>query len=226
MNNLKLFSYVITHDLGFSPNPYWGKMTLNCCKPKIRLNAKKGDWIIGVGATEVIRKGKMDIKNYSGRLVYAMEVTEVMAMHEYDKYCSAPNSVLQNKIPSNTLWKRKVGDCIYDFKRAKDSPIQRKGMHNRHDMAKDISGQNTLISTNYYYFGASPLIIDKKFITLIHKGRAHSSIEDQELIEGFIKWLKLFPFDKNDMADPQLKCDINMVYDSDKNEGCSIDNCD
>ena len=67
MDNLKLFSYVITHDFGFSPNPFWGKMTLNCCKPKIRLSAKKGDWVIGVGAIEVIRKGKMDKKNYRCR---------------------------------------------------------------------------------------------------------------------------------------------------------------
>ena len=45
---MKLYSYIIKSDLGFSPNPFWGKCTLACCKPVIRKTAKPGDWVVGI----------------------------------------------------------------------------------------------------------------------------------------------------------------------------------
>ena len=45
---MKLYSYIITEDTGFSPNPFWGCCTLADCKPEIRRNAKVGDWIVGL----------------------------------------------------------------------------------------------------------------------------------------------------------------------------------
>jgi hypothetical protein len=38
----RLFTYVITHDGGFAPNPFHGVLTLNCCKPDIRRTAQEG----------------------------------------------------------------------------------------------------------------------------------------------------------------------------------------
>jgi hypothetical protein len=43
---MKLYSYVVTHDTGFSPNPFWGCCTLADCKPAIRRTAKIGDWVV------------------------------------------------------------------------------------------------------------------------------------------------------------------------------------
>lgn len=40
---MKLFSYIVTHDAGFAPNPFWGYCTLACCKPAIRRTANVGD---------------------------------------------------------------------------------------------------------------------------------------------------------------------------------------
>lgn len=45
---MRLFSYVVVHDTGFSPNSFHGACTLACCKPKIRLSAELGDWIVGL----------------------------------------------------------------------------------------------------------------------------------------------------------------------------------
>ena len=36
---MEIFSYVITHDSGFAPNPFGGFLTLATCKPKIRKSA-------------------------------------------------------------------------------------------------------------------------------------------------------------------------------------------
>ena len=47
MEEIRLFSYKMTHDTGFAPNPFGGFMTLATCKPKIRECKKIGDWIAG-----------------------------------------------------------------------------------------------------------------------------------------------------------------------------------
>ena len=41
---MNLYSYVITRDYGFAPNPFWNICTLATCKPQIREHALKGDW--------------------------------------------------------------------------------------------------------------------------------------------------------------------------------------
>lgn len=61
----RLYSYTITHDTGFAPNPFWGWCTLATCKPQIRRTAQVGDWIAGLSP-----------KATGNRLVYAMQVSE------------------------------------------------------------------------------------------------------------------------------------------------------
>lgn len=53
-----LYSYVITRDYGFAPNPFWNVCSLATCKPQIRQHASVGDWIAGFGGknTEVPHK--------------------------------------------------------------------------------------------------------------------------------------------------------------------------
>ena len=50
---MRLFSYVVAHDTGFSPNPFFGYCTLACCKPVIRRSAQAGDWVVGLGRTSL-----------------------------------------------------------------------------------------------------------------------------------------------------------------------------
>lgn len=68
---MKLFSYVVDHDNGFAPNPYYGVCTLAHCKfgrkgykNAVEL-AKVGDWVVGTGG-----KGKKSAGH--GKLIYAM----------------------------------------------------------------------------------------------------------------------------------------------------------
>ena len=69
---MKLFSYVVTHDTGFSPNPFWGYCTLADCKPAVRRTANVGDWIVGLSPRA---KGNT--------VVYAMEVDEILDYASY-----------------------------------------------------------------------------------------------------------------------------------------------
>jgi hypothetical protein len=64
-----LYSYVVVHDTGFSPNPFFGFCTLACCKPEIRRKAEEGDWIVGLTP-----------KAQGNKVVYFMQVDEVMVL--------------------------------------------------------------------------------------------------------------------------------------------------
>ena len=44
---MRLFSYKLTNDSGFAPNPFFGTLSLACCKPEIRENRTIGDYIAG-----------------------------------------------------------------------------------------------------------------------------------------------------------------------------------
>lgn len=178
---MKLFSYCIPMDDGAAPNPYWGVCTLTICKPQIRRVATKGDWIVGVGSKRV--KGK----SYAGRLVYAMKVTDVMSLEDYDVYCQ---EMLPGKIPDieSRSYKRKVGDCIYDFSRSK--PMQRKGVHRPEHQAKDLRGLNALLSRHFYYFGESAVKIPAKFSALVRQGQGFQSTKNESIKDDFVTWLQ------------------------------------
>lgn len=63
----KLYSYCIPCDDGAAPNPFEGVCTLVICKPRIRLTAEVGDWIVGTGSKRArIEKGRTI--NLSGKL--------------------------------------------------------------------------------------------------------------------------------------------------------------
>lgn len=82
---MKFFSYVVEHDTGEAPNPYFGCCTLCLCK--FRKSAKKprnivelaneGDWIIGTGGANPKRSAG------NGKLVYAMHVDRKITLGEY-----------------------------------------------------------------------------------------------------------------------------------------------
>ena len=80
-----LFSYVLEHDKGHAPNPYFGICTLCRCKCRASRKAHKnivelakpGDWVIGTGGSN----GKRSAGH--GKLVYAMQVEQRLTREEY-----------------------------------------------------------------------------------------------------------------------------------------------
>lgn len=185
MKQLKLYSYVVASDRGFSPNPFWGICTLACCKPVIRRSIGKQMqsnpdieyWVIGLTP-----------KQEGNNIVYVMKVGKVMT---FDEYFNNPEYITKRPDMSKSERIYMNGDNIYQ-------PIgnglynQLKSRHDEKDMIRDLSGQYVLLSDNFWYFGsqACPLPLEfQDFIT----GRGHKNDFDDTLINNFVEFIQQFP---------------------------------
>lgn len=104
---MRLFSYVVDHDLGSSPNPFGGICTLCQCKfRKTRKShrnvlelAEEKDWVVGLGGTSKKSSGP-------GTILFAMEVTKKISLREY---CLDPRYRQRHdakKTPSDQSWRK------------------------------------------------------------------------------------------------------------------------
>ena len=69
---MRLYSYVLTHDTGFAPNPFQEYCTLANCKPAIRRTAQVGDWVVGLSP-----------KASGNKIIYAMKIDEILSYEQY-----------------------------------------------------------------------------------------------------------------------------------------------
>lgn len=176
---MTLYTYILVHDAGFAPNPFFGYCTLACCKPVIRRVAKKGDWVTGFSR-----------KNQGNKLIYTMELTEEpIAFSEYfltRKYdCKKPN--FRSIVP-----KYIVGDNIY-------KPIgrnqfqQQRSLHSisnaKLNKKKDLSGKFVLISMKFYYFGQNPVDLPKSLSPIV-PNQGHRSVSNSPYALPFIKFIQ------------------------------------
>ena len=153
---MRLYSYCVKHDSGAAPNPFWGICTLVICKPAIRRTADIGDWVVGFGSKNSL------FGDISHKIVYSMKVTAVLTLQEYDQLCRNKHP---KKIPDwfSKDFRRKVGDCIYDFSKD-DVPNIRLGVHSEINRERDLGGENALLSKHFYYFGDKPIPIGEERI--------------------------------------------------------------
>ena len=96
---IRLYSYVVTHDTGFAPNPFLGHCTLANCKPDVRRTAQIGDWIVGLSP-----------KASGNKIIYAMQVEEILSYAQYFN-----DLRFQLKKPNDQETVYKCGDNIYLF---------------------------------------------------------------------------------------------------------------
>jgi hypothetical protein len=200
-----LYSYCIPIDDGAAPNPYWDVCTLVICKPAIRRSAQVGDWIVGTGS-KYARLGDGRTQDMSGRVVYAMKVTEKMTMAEYDAYTKTQ---LPEKIP---VWgsrdrRRREGDSLYDFSQNQKNPTQRKGVHDAANKATDLSGKNALLSTHFYYFGDKAIPLTGKLRDIAQNRQGHRRTLNDPYVEEFITWIKGCGYEPGTLVGEPL-CDL------------------
>lgn len=179
INIMRLYSYIVAHDTGFSPNPFWGYCTLSCCKPRIRRTAEIQDWVVGLSP-----------KANGNRIVYAMKIDEILSFGDYfnDRRFTA-------KIPdfkkSEVVFK--CGDNIYEplpsggFRQLMSKHSNGAEEHLRNKV-RDLSGLKTLISKNYYYFGSKGPALPVHLWDL-KVGIGHKSRFPQELISNFVQFI-------------------------------------
>jgi len=180
MRNPNLFTYVLRHDDGAAPNPFWDVCTLVICKPVIRRTAKIGDWIIGTGSAN---SPIGDIRDYA---VYIMKVSNKISLLEYDIFTK---DNLKEKIPDlySGNPERMVGDSIYDF--TYDPPKQRKGVHKPIHQEADLNGKYALLSNHFFYFGDQPIPIPENLQGMIMRNQGHRSTSNLKYLPLFLNWL-------------------------------------
>lgn len=173
-----LYTYCIPFDNGSAPNPFGGICTLAICKPVIRRNAKKGDWVVGTGSAKY---------GFENKVIYAMEVTrEPLTMQEYEIFC---NDQLRVKIPilGDKSYKGRVGDCIYDF--TTTPPTIRPSVHNENNRDRDLGGLRVLLSDHFYYFGDMPEQLPPHLLSIVRQGQGHKSKSNERYYHDFITWI-------------------------------------
>jgi hypothetical protein len=186
MEELRLFSYKMTHDTGFAPNPFHGFLTLANCKPCIRKCKNKSDWIAGFSSSQLNND-----KVGEERLVYLMKVTNKITYDEYwnnNEYeCKKP------KLESKHIFE-KAGDNIYkpvSLNKKTFEQINNK-FHDESQKEHDLSGNFVLVSNHFYYFGGSPIQIPLEVRPDIPKGQSSNGnlTHDSEIKKKFIHYIE------------------------------------
>ena len=177
----RLFTYTIPIDDGAAPNPFNGMCTLAICKPGIRRVAQKNDWVAGLGS-KYAPSGDL-----SGRLVYAMRVEESISLRKYDERAADEWPHRLPNVRSLDLSQR-LGDCIYDY--SKWPPKQRQSVHGPENVETDLSGENALISTDFYYFGSRAISLPDELLPICHQTQGHRSDANAPYFKRFVEWIR------------------------------------
>ena len=166
----KVFSYIISHDTGFAPNPFWGRCSLACCKPAIRRsignhwNPNQHNWIIGISP-----------KHRGNELIYMMRVDDCITFPEY--YVKYPQkrpdfSKDQIHICGDNIYKPLNGKYEQLRSRHSKHPFRDSWSIDYSAMKHDLGGQFVLLSDNFIYFGKETFPLEGNLRELI-PGRGH-----------------------------------------------------
>jgi hypothetical protein len=176
--------YVVRYDFGFAPNPFGGACTLACCMPVIRRKARIGDWLIGMGGSEL---------KATGRCIYAMKVTRDLS---FDEYWNTQEFLGKRPVRNGTR-RTIVGDNVYHHDPESKKWLQENCVHSQPNGTQDIPNTNhdtqtdrVLISDEFYYFGSKAPPIPAKILKKLgyKNGRGHRkfSANDCETLLDFI----------------------------------------
>lgn len=183
---MRLFTYKQTHDTGFAPNPFHGVCTLATCKPKIRLHKKIGDWIAGFTSARL----NGDEVGHE-RLIYLMRVTDKMPLELYFTAKSFAAKHSTHPDDRSTPCISSVGDNIYE-RRDGHWVLHTNRSHKESAIKTDTDGKFVLISTEFWYFGSTPLIVPDEVRPRIPKGQAGHGIRtlDVTRAQAFVDFVR------------------------------------
>ena len=215
-SDTSLYSYVLSHDSGFAPNVSHGYCTLATCKPRIRMNANVGDWVIGTGS--------LSRDDSEERLLYAMKVEEVLTYDEYFeredfKYKKPKDSDLHDPQGDNIYYTSKPlgGERIEDSDTYRATTSDGERIYYRDslpyvqlenpnhppsridaDTPDNPDRQAVLISRQFWYFGEKEVHLpeDDDLRDSLIKGyqnpdgkRGRKKTTDNAKINQFVSWL-------------------------------------
>ena len=175
---MKLTSYVVKHDTGFAPNPYYGFLTLATCKPKIRQSANIGDILVGTGSARGVGNNK---------IIYVGVVSDVLSTIDY-----SIDPRFEAKKPSNQDEKAKRGDNIYYWQDGQWQQIKNIS-HGKGEIYDDLQPNRILVCEKFWYLGNQAKMIPEEFLEIVKIGPGHKNTIDETLINDFMKWIGQFP---------------------------------
>lgn len=160
----RLYSYKMSHDNRFAPNPFFDVLTLATCKPLLRKNAKVGDWIAGWTSLKIAHSPTPVGEE---KLIYLAQVSEKLTFAEYWEKYPQKRPVFTDDTKVN----ERYGDNLY-------KPVEggyeqvRNVHHGENKMAKDLRGQYVLVCRKFYYFSClNPLEIPSELRPRVPKGQ-------------------------------------------------------
>ncbi len=193
----RLYRYVIDHDKGFAPNPFFKVCTLACCKPQIRQHAELGDVIVGYGPAK---------HGLSGQIIYWMVVDEIT---QFDRYWSDPRFRSKRPVMGGSLM-LSYGDNLYHRHSESGAWIQEPSFHSdpnsligQGNLRRDTATTDkVLIGRDYAYWGPNGPRPPELYSEFVKTGRGHEYKADDESLKGkFIAWLQGIP-DRGLIHDP------------------------
>jgi hypothetical protein len=179
---MAVYSYIVTHDTGFAPNPFHGFLTLACCKPVIRRTAQVSDWVVGLSPG-------------GARVVYAMRVSETMP---FERYWADPRFAAKRPDMASTLACARRGDNIYEpvapaqFRQLTSRHAHRDGTENPKTKDHDLRGVHVLVAEEFVYFGGTGPAAPPE-MAFLRVGRGHRSRFTPEQVETAVRWLSGLP---------------------------------
>jgi len=182
---MRLYLYVIEHDMGFAPNPFFGACTLAACKPQIRKTAVVGDVIAGFGSKP---------SGLCGRVTYWMRVEEILP---FDAYWADPRFRPKRPQMGGSLMQC-YGDNIYHRDDASGTWVQEESFHSDPPNAKNGGNlvrdtgrtEKVLISREFAYWGGAGPAAPSRFGHMIPNGRPYRCRFGDKDRDAFVDWLR------------------------------------
>lgn len=173
----KLYTYIVTEDTGFAPNPFFQWCTLALATPNhMHARAFSGDWIAG-------------FFHVSGhyRLLYAMEVQLRLSLRDYflhpDFACKKPDVKGTDE--------QKCGDNFYSLENG--TWLQHETLHHRGNAWKHKDTRHNppvFASQKYWYFGKNAVELPAEFSELVPRQGMQVNHPHPEKVAAFKTWVK------------------------------------
>jgi hypothetical protein len=170
-----LYTYVMQHDTGLAPNPFWGICTLAVCTPNHQgSRATRGDWIAGVSD-----------KRHGYKLIYMMEVDERIRMDDYfhDERFATKKPILDGTA------QQRCGDNFYSLDAAGQWTQHPNLYHDRACLAQDTKHPWVFVGRRFWYLGLKAVDIPAAFMPMFG-GRGARVNHPPELVASFKAWVE------------------------------------
>lgn len=185
---MRAFCYVVEHDKGFAPNPFFGVCSLAACKPLFRQKANEGDVILGFGSAK---------HGIAGQLIYWMLIDEITS---FDKYWQDPRFRRKRPQMKGSLMLC-YGDNLYHRDPVTGAWIQEPSFHS--DPPNLINGGNlerdtgrterVLLARDYAYWGGSGPKLPPELEEFVVRGRGDKCRFPEQACGTLLEWLQKLP---------------------------------